>query len=77
MGVSVLTALEIKSNNDKTIRCEAVRSADNKKWSGRINYYRRGNLHKIMLSTDFVFDSKKKAVDHMKSVVKKIRKTEL
>jgi hypothetical protein len=77
MPISVLTAMEIQSNGNKTIRCEAIRDRDIHKWSGRINYYRRGQLHKVMVSTDFVFDTKEQAITHMQNVVKQIRKTEL
>lgn len=68
-----ITALEIATNDDGTIKCEAGFDKRAQKWAGWIMYYRDDRLHKPMLNTAPVFQTEKEAVASMRGLVKAIR----
>jgi len=73
MSVSLLTALEIGSNDDDTIRCEAGFDKEAQKWVGWIMYYRDGAFHKPMLNSAPIFQTEEEAVESVRRIVKDIR----
>lgn len=65
MAISKITALELYSNHPDDISTGAVKDIDSKKWAGYIYLLRDGEIHKVMLSTDPLFDTQQEAVSYM------------
>jgi len=71
-----ITALEIQTNGED-IKCTASEKTTNGKHVGWIELYRNGELHKPLINTEAVYDSKKDAIRAMKEVVREVRKMDL
>lgn len=60
--MTVLTAMELAGNYPENIMINAAKN-DNGKFASFCYMTRDGNIHKLMLSTQPVFDSEKEAND--------------
>lgn len=63
-GISMLSALEIASNYPDNILISSVQSKDNDKWAGFMYMLRDGDIHKLMVNSDAVFDTEKASQDY-------------
>jgi hypothetical protein len=69
---SAITALEIHTNGGD-IKCSAGGPDKNGKYTGWIELWRNGDLHKPMLSTQPVYDTEEEATRVMESIVSEVR----
>jgi len=70
MSVSVLTALQIKNKN---VDCQASRPNKDHKYAGWIVLDEPDQWHPL-LSTEYVYNTPKEAIEAMKNIVESIRK---
>ena len=79
MGVTKLTALTIQgwpdtaSIDGEGIYVTAGKSKGETGWSGHVYLVKESEVHRLLLSTQHVFESKEKAVADMKRTVESIR----
>lgn len=76
MNISKITALEIQTNDDTVISCDAG-TLDNKKYAGLIFYMKDDYIHKTLIESSPCFDSADEAILAMKKIVNEIRALDL
>lgn len=76
MGISLLTALTIKTNDDERIRC-FYRYDGHEKYGGEISLWKDGEFHALLISTKYIYKSEQEALKSMNELVKDIRQMEL
>lgn len=76
LDITVYTILIIQ-NNGNDVTTSFGKDPKTEKWRGFIHLYRGGRFDSEVLSTKPIFDSSQQAEQHMKDLIKKIRKLNL
>lgn len=67
--MKLITAIEIAENYPQNILITSSVSPENKKYNALCYRLKDGEIHKLMLSTDFVFIRPGDAEDYMKEII--------
>ena len=73
--VTMITAMEIQTNGDD-VKCAAYGSNIGL-YSGMVELWHSDEMHKVMLSTEPIFLTKKEAINSMEDIVKQVRDIDL